>query len=274
MSKETIIINGASGGGISKAVTAGYGKFYAASLLNFGASGTFIMEREMKEYEIINPSRDETAQAVKANYGRMSYANAVHTDTRKATFIMEKRKKILVNGTENCLARAVRATYGKTKTSAALCGYNSKPTLVMEQQKALELAEAICSKLRGGRGFAAMGEDGTIRGQFKGERNSSISEAQYQYEDNVAQTLTTAHEPKCYGEITWWWWRIRKFTPRECFRLMDVDDTDIDKIQAAGIPKTQQYKLAGNSIVCSCLFHIFRKMFVEQANESRQQTLF
>ena len=29
--------------------------------------------------------------------------------------------------------------------------------------------------------------------------------------------------------------RIRKLTPRECFRLQDVDDADIDKIQATGI---------------------------------------
>jgi len=28
--------------------------------------------------------------------------------------------------------------------------------------------------------------------------------------------------------------RIRKLTPRECFRLMGVDDKDIDKIQAGG----------------------------------------
>lgn len=61
--------------------------------------------------------------------------------------------------------------------------------------------------------------------------------------------------------------RIRKLTPRECFRLMDVSDSDIDKIQNAGISKTQQYKLAGNSIVVSCLYHIFRKMFLDLNNE-------
>lgn len=198
----------------------------------------------------------------------------MRNDGFSATFIMEK-EKILVNGTENGLPRAVRATYGKTKTSAALCGYNSKPTLVMEQteqQKVLELAEAICSKLRGGRGFAAMEEDGTIRGQFKGERNSSISEAQYQYEDNVAQTLTSAHKPKCYGETTGW--RIRTLTPVETGRLMGLEDTEIQKMIDAGIPKTQLYKLHGNSIVVDVLENIFRKMFIDKRNENRQQTLF
>lgn len=67
---------------------------------------------------------------------------------------------------------------------------------------------------------------------------------------------------------------IRKLTERECFRLMDVLETDIDRIQAAGISRTQQYKMAGNSIVVSVLYHIFRKMFVETQCETRQLKLF
>jgi len=73
--------------------------------------------------------------------------------------------------------------------------------------------------------------------------------------------------------------RIRKLTPRECFRLMDVDDADIDKIQASGISNSAQYKLAGNSIVVNVLYHLFRKMFVETApdtvkGEAEQLSLF
>ena len=68
--------------------------------------------------------------------------------------------------------------------------------------------------------------------------------------------------------------RIRKLTPKECFRLMGVDDKDIDKIQAAGISNSGQYKLAGNSIVVDVLYHIFRKMFIETENEDTQLILF
>ena len=68
--------------------------------------------------------------------------------------------------------------------------------------------------------------------------------------------------------------RIRKLTPRECFRLMGVDDKDIDKIQAAGVSNSGQYKLAGNSIVVDVLYHIFRKMFIDSDSESQQLTLF
>ena len=95
--------------------------------------------------------------------------------------------------------------------------------------------------------------------------------------DGVSNTLTSVSkdnyliEPDVKKHPKY---RIRKLTPRECFRLMDVDDTDIDKIQGAGICNSQQYKLAGNSIVVNVLYHIFRKMFVEQGNEEQQLKLF
>ena len=68
--------------------------------------------------------------------------------------------------------------------------------------------------------------------------------------------------------------RVRKLTPRECFRLMGVEDSDIDKIQASGVSKSQQYKMAGNSIVVDVLYHIFRQAFTEDKDEQRQMTLF
>jgi DNA (cytosine-5)-methyltransferase 1 len=74
-------------------------------------------------------------------------------------------------------------------------------------------------------------------------------------------------------------YRIRSLTPRECFRLMGVDDADIDKIQETGISRTRQVALAGNSIVVDVLAEIFRTLFDENApenNESKphQLTLF
>lgn len=60
------------------------------------------------------------------------------------------------------------------------------------------------------------------------------------------------------------WVRIRKLTPRECFRLMDVDEEYIDKIKAAGISDSQQYRMAGNSIVVSCMEGIFYNLFSEE----------
>lgn len=55
-------------------------------------------------------------------------------------------------------------------------------------------------------------------------------------------------------------YRIRKLTTKECFRLMGLCDTDIQKIQEAGISNSQQYKLAGNSIVVDVLEYIFKNL--------------
>lgn len=70
-------------------------------------------------------------------------------------------------------------------------------------------------------------------------------------------------------------YRIRKLTPRECYRLMGVSEENIDKIQNAGISKTQQYKMAGNSIVVDVLYYIFKKLFIDKkANKGDEQILF
>jgi DNA (cytosine-5)-methyltransferase 1 len=52
--------------------------------------------------------------------------------------------------------------------------------------------------------------------------------------------------------------RIRKLTPKECFRLMGVKDRDYDKI--ADLSDASLYKLAGNSIVIQVLMGIFGEL--------------
>jgi site-specific DNA-cytosine methylase len=53
--------------------------------------------------------------------------------------------------------------------------------------------------------------------------------------------------------------RIRKLTPKECWRLMGFDDTDFEKAAAVN-SNSQLYKQAGNSIVVDVLCYIFGAM--------------
>lgn len=55
--------------------------------------------------------------------------------------------------------------------------------------------------------------------------------------------------------------RIRKLTPKECWRLMGWKDEQINKVQAIPMSSTQMYKQAGNGIVVTVLEAIFKKMF-------------
>lgn len=54
--------------------------------------------------------------------------------------------------------------------------------------------------------------------------------------------------------------RIRKLTPRECWRLMGFTDEDFDKASKV-VSDTQLYKQAGNSIVVDVLCSIFGAFF-------------
>ena len=65
-------------------------------------------------------------------------------------------------------------------------------------------------------------------------------------------------------------YRIRKLTPKECFRLMGVSDTDIEKICESGVSKTQQYKLAGNSIVVDVMAYIFANLFAGKLRGNKE----
>lgn len=113
-------------------------------------------------------------------------------------------------------------------------------------------------------------KDGNIRVHRNDEKKSGISESVVTNCESVSPAQISARPNMIYNEEH----RIRKLTERECFRLMDVDDEDIDKIQAAGISKSQQYKMAGNSICVGVLFHIFRKLFIDTSCESKQLSLF
>ena len=56
---------------------------------------------------------------------------------------------------------------------------------------------------------------------------------------------------------------IRKLTEGECLRLMDVPEPDIIKLCTTNsLSRSAIYKLAGNSIVVSCLYHIFRNIWL------------
>ena len=53
--------------------------------------------------------------------------------------------------------------------------------------------------------------------------------------------------------------KIRKLTPKECFRLMGVKDEDYEKI-AKNQSDSSLYHLAGDSIVVNVLMAIFKEM--------------
>ena len=91
-----------------------------------------------------------------------------------------------------------------------------------------------------------------VASRGRGEHNMQHLEPR---KDDLTNTITSVQKDNYVATDGF---RIRKLTPRECWRLMGFDDADFDKAQAAGISNTQLYKQAGNSIVVKCLEAIFR----------------
>lgn len=65
-------------------------------------------------------------------------------------------------------------------------------------------------------------------------------------------------------------YRIRKLTPLECFRLMDISDSDAKKMLAVN-SETQCYKQAGNSIVVAVMVAIFNNLFLGGSEKEQAQ---
>ena len=77
--------------------------------------------------------------------------------------------------------------------------------------------------------------------------------------ENISQCLTEPHHnsQRLFDGL-----RIRKLTPKECWRLMGFDDEDYEKAAKAN-SNTQLYKQAGNSIVVNVLMAIFKQLIKE-----------
>lgn len=128
-------------------------------------------------------------------------------------------------------------------------------------------------------------KDNNLRPYRQDKAKSCVAELQTEFCDSVGSTLTATRPNKVYGDT--FPYRIRYLVPRECFRLMDVDDEDYDKIKnyvkghrkngkPMYISESQQYKLAGNSIVVACMEHIFEQLFFPsgRVTEPRQLDIF
>ena len=150
-------------------------------------------------------------------------------------------------------------------------GSNISNTITSVQKDSL-VAEPLRIKQATKQGYIEVEQGGGFDATYP---DSTTRRGRVQEGGTIAPTLMASGDAPCrYEGVIEPSYRIRKLTPRECFRLMGVSETDIDKIQESGVSNSQQYKMAGNSIVVDVLYHIFNKMFCQTQNESGQLSLF
>lgn len=76
--------------------------------------------------------------------------------------------------------------------------------------------------------------------------------------DSISVAVTTAYMPSYLEKFSF---RIRKLTPKECYRLMGFDDESFERAEQVN-SNTQLYKQAGNSIVVDVLVAIFDSLLI------------
>lgn len=104
-----------------------------------------------------------------------------------------------------------------------------------------------------------------------GEKKSNGGTQWYQqdriYDNEIAISVCTAFNPyyvvpgKKGEDMNGL--RIRKLTPKECWRLMGFEDKDFEKASKVN-SNTQLYKQAGNSIVVNVLEAILSNLLVKE----------
>lgn len=87
------------------------------------------------------------------------------------------------------------------------------------------------------------------------------------YNRKLTDNCGTLTDPCHNNNRLWDGLRIRKLTPKECWRLMGFSDIDFDRA-AQFISNSQLYKQAGNSIVVDVLENIFRELFLKEQDIS------
>ena len=100
---------------------------------------------------------------------------------------------------------------------------------------------------------------------------------QYYQQDRIydSESIAMAHPANLtsgsyYYQVNTRPLRIRKLTPKECFRLMGFSNEDFTKSEQVPTSNAQLYKQAGNSIVVNVLEEILKELFINEKKPKRQ----
>lgn len=217
--KEQEIMNGTADG-LCPTLKAGYFKMGAANFLGHkkgedGMSAPCVIETDMTEQKLINELKDGTCPAVLASYSKKSGAD-LKREKYGHPFVVD-----LVNGDADGNARTIVARYGQKGKSSIARNDGLGMTGVIEKDPAIAASR--------GRGE---GWQQTLEFNKDGKSNTITSVPKDNLVVNGIPKGKLRVENGCLIDENGYRYRIRKLTPRECFRLQDVSDKDIDTIQA------------------------------------------
>ena len=298
--KEQILLNGITND-IAPTLLAGYYKYGVATLItgNFGTSGGAILEIETMQ-ELINTDSNGNAKAIRACYGQCGFDSVLRGGGQGITGVMEEIEPKIAASRGRGKGWQQQLEINDSGTSNTITSVNKDNLLIepkinlvgqydsSQNSRVINTDEVSYCMANGHKdGMPKIIEPNVLRAErteqckqlrkMNGDKGMKFNQGNKEYSprtDGVSNTLSTSTkdnmlampelrmEDGCMVDKEGRKYRIRKLTPTECFRLMDVEDEDIEKMKLAGIAKTNLYKLAGNSIVVYCILHHLRKHLI------------
>lgn len=231
--------------------------------VDFGDGEVFVMPTE--KGAIINTEQDGLSHTIKAQYFKTSLAKFARTGTTfGATGVVEKENTIVAmrgRNPENPTSRKAGLT---TEQRLEPNNEGMANTLTTVQKDNL-LLETIKIKQATKEGEIECKVGGCYDASYP---DSKTRRGRVQEGGDVTPTITAqGGENINFVETRY---RIRKLTPKECWRLMGYSDEDFEK--AAKVESnTQLYKQAGNAIVKQVLMAIFMQMNIQNIKMWNEQ---
>lgn len=255
-------------------------KFYLKNTKDFFIEHSFAMEEKGNGFRFDPHIRKNAniAKTVTTRAGGRMDDNFVidiesDTDTFKFDSTNEKINMLgLLNIKGNEQVRRVYGTDGISPTLNIMQGGNRQPKVAVEP-KIIKVGQIESGYDQSGRVYSPEGLSPTVMSNSHGcttggynppkvivEPVALDEQNRYIRKDGCVGTLTTdGSSPKHNNRIIQENLRIRKLTPKECFRLMGFSDEDFAKAEAVN-SNTQLYKQAGNSIVVDVIAQIFTSL--------------
>ena len=228
--KEQILFNpDNSGADICRTIKHSYNGCRANLIRTSTFGQTGVLEIETMQ-ELINTDSNGNAKAIRACYGQCGFDSVLRGGGQGITGVMEEIEPKIAASRGRGKGWQQQLEINNSGTSNTITSV-SKDNLLMEPNVLRQERTEQCKKLRKKNGDKGMKFNQGNK-EYKPRTDGVSNTLSTSTKDNMLAVPELRMEDGCMVDMEGRRYRIRKLTPTECFRLMDVSDEDIEKIRS------------------------------------------